>query len=74
MLVHLPSTGAMLLAIDAIRTSTEARTLEFQRGAATAAASARRLLEIVERERALLVYGHDSDQWPLLRKAPELYD
>ena len=73
-LVHLPSTGAMLLAIDAIRTSTEARTLEFQRGAATAAASARRLLEIVERERALLVYGHDSDQWPLLRKAPELYD
>ena len=29
---------------------------------------------IVEREDAFLVYGHDADQWPTLRKAPEVYD
>jgi N-acyl homoserine lactone hydrolase len=73
-LVRLPNTGPVMLAIDAIRTSTEAQTLEFQRDQATAAESAQRLLEIADRERAFLVFGHDPDQWPLLRKAPEFYD
>jgi N-acyl homoserine lactone hydrolase len=38
-------------------------------------ASTRRLLDLVERERvAVVVFGHDGEQWRTLKKAPEFYD
>jgi len=38
-------------------------------------ASTRKLLELVDRERvALVVFGHDGEQWKTLRKAPEYYE
>jgi N-acyl homoserine lactone hydrolase len=74
LLVRLASTGPVLLAVDAIRNAREAETRVFERDAVTAAASAERLLGIVEREDAFLVYGHDAEQWPTLRKAPDFYD
>src|SRR5262249_17842382 len=74
LLVRLAGTGPVLLAVDAIRNAREAETRGFQRDSGTAAASAERLLGIVEREGAFLVYGHDAEQWPTLRKAPAFYD
>lgn len=74
LLVRLPETGAVVLAGDAISRASEPS--EGFRGAwdgDQAAASASRLIEIADRERAMLVYGHDPTQWPTLRKAPAFY-
>ena len=38
-------------------------------------ASTRKLLELVEREQvALVVFGHDGQQWQTLKKAPAYYE
>ena len=75
-LVRLPRTGAVLLAGDAISRPAELET-GVNGGASEQAAartSAARLLEIAEREEALLVYGHDPAQRLLLRMVPAFYD
>ena len=65
----------MLLAADAI-----SRPAELESGhnggasdQALARLSAERLVEIADRQGALLVFGHDIEQWESLRKVPHLY-
>ncbi|MBI4278301.1 MAG: N-acyl homoserine lactonase family protein [Armatimonadetes bacterium] len=75
-LVRLPRTGPVILAIDAIYTKENLDTDNW-RGypdPARAQASARRLVELARREGATLIYGHDPAQWATLRKAPAYYD
>jgi N-acyl homoserine lactone hydrolase len=75
-LVRLPRTGPVILAIDAIYTKENLDTENFRHYAdpAHALASAWRLAELARAEDALLVYGHDPVQWETLRKSPRYYD
>lgn len=78
-LVHLPRTGAVLLAIDAVsfkqffttkRKQTPVDDVEIE-----LIASTQKLLDVAERENAaLVVFHHDGTQWESLKKAPEFYD
>ena len=78
-LVRLPNTGAVLLAVDAIPIAAQAdphtrRPHPFDADPARAARSAAKLAEICEREQVrLIVYGHDAEQWGTLRLAPACY-
>jgi N-acyl homoserine lactone hydrolase len=75
--VRLPQTGLVILAIDAIKSRRQ-----LDRGAweETAFAQARRSgerLEALAREAGpnhLLLFGHDAAQWAALRHAPEWYE
>ncbi len=77
-LVRLPETGPVLLAIDAVP-SQAAFTLDRELGPRdedleAVKASTQKLLDLVEREQiALVVFGHDGDQWKTLKKLPEYY-
>ncbi len=78
-LVRLPQTGPVLLAIDAVMLQ---RLFTPDRVAGPGddneehlRASTRKLLELVEREQvALVIFGHDGQQWQTLQKAPAYYD
>lgn len=78
-LVRLPQTGPVLLAIDAVMMQ---RLFTMDRKAwpnddneEQLLASTRKLLDLVEREQVqLVVCGHDGQQWKGLKKAPECYD
>ena len=78
-LVHLPQTGPVLLAIDAVAMQ---RLFTLDRKAwptddneEQLVASTRKLLDLVEREHVgLVVFGHDGQQWQTLKKAPEYYE
>ncbi len=77
-LVRLPQTGPVLLAIDAVvmqRLFTpERHAWPFDDNEDQLRASTQKLLELVEREHvALVVFGHDGQQWQTLKKAPEYY-
>ncbi|MEV7770824.1 N-acyl homoserine lactonase family protein [Kitasatospora sp. NPDC086791] len=78
LLVRLPRTGAVLLAADAIPAAEfldpDRRAMTpFDVDEAAVRASTRRLVELAEAENALLVRGHDAQQWPTLRTAPTAY-
>ena len=78
-LVRLPQTGSVLLAIDAVvlrRLFTpERRAWPLDDDEEQLRASTRKLLDLVEREHvALVVFGHDAEQWQTLKKAPDYYD
>jgi len=75
-LVRLPRTGPVILAIDAIYTRETLETENFKRYSdpPRALASARRLADLARQEGALLVYGHDPAQWETLRKSPDYYE
>lgn len=78
-LVRLPSTGAILLAIDAVPFADgfvrDAATDESGPDAETSRASVIKLLDLVDREHVqLVIFGHDVEQWKTLRQAPEFYD
>src|SRR5579884_2306313 len=78
-LVHLPQTGPVLLAIDAVimqRLFTPDRQAwPLDDNEEQLRASTRKLLELVEREHvALVVFGHDGEQWQTLKKAPDYYE
>ncbi len=79
-LVRLPQTGPVLLAIDAInhagQRDPETRTVAgYDVDEPSTRASTRKLRDIEEREGVrLVIYGHDRKQWPTLIKAPEYYD
>ncbi len=78
-LVRLPETGSVLLAIDAVmlgRLFTPDRpTSPADDNPEQLRASTRKLLDLAEREDvALVVFGHDGRQWKTLKSAPDYYD
>jgi N-acyl homoserine lactone hydrolase len=78
-LVRLPQTGPVLLAIDAVAMQ---RLFTLDRKAwptddneEQLLASTRKLLDLVERDHVgLVIFGHDGQQWQTLKKAPEYYE
>jgi N-acyl homoserine lactone hydrolase len=78
-LVRLPQTGQVLLAIDAVMMQ---RLFTMERKAwpkddneAELLASTKKLLDIVEREKVkLVVFGHDGEHWKSLKTSPAYYD
>ena len=77
-LVRLPQTGNVLLAIDAVvlqRLFTPDRKAWPLENEQQLRASTRKLLDLVEREHvALVIFGHDGQQWQTLKKAPAYYE
>jgi N-acyl homoserine lactone hydrolase len=78
-LVRLPQTGPVLLAIDAVvleRLFTpERHAWPLDEDEAQLRASTRKLLDLVEREHVeLVIFGHDAQHWQKLRKAPAYYE
>jgi N-acyl homoserine lactone hydrolase len=77
--LRLPQTGKVLLAIDAVvlqRLFTpDRRAWPNDDNEEQLHASTRRLLDLVEREHvALVIFGHDGEQWQTLKKAPAYYE
>jgi N-acyl homoserine lactone hydrolase len=78
-LVRLPQSGVVLLAIDAVVMQ---RLFTMKRKAwptddneEQLLASTRKLLDLVAREQVqLIVFGHDGQQWKGLKKSPEHYE
>lgn len=68
-LVRLPKTGSVLLAIDAIPRRLGAHTPEdrppspFDLDEAGMRASTRKLVDLAAREGAMIIHGHDPEQW-----------
>jgi N-acyl homoserine lactone hydrolase len=78
-LVRLPQTGPVLLAIDAVATqrlfTPDRQAWPMDDDAEQLRASTRKLLDLVERERvALVVFGHDGQQWQTLKRTPDYYE
>jgi len=80
-LVRLRNTGPVLLAIDAMSHALGDHTPEnrpmtqYDLEESGTRASTRKLVDLAAREKvALIVYGHDPDEWKKLRKAPEFYE
>ena len=77
-LVRLPQTGKVSLAIDAVvlqRLFTPDRKAWPFENEEQLRASTRKLLDLVEREQvALVVFGHDGQQWQTLKKALAYYE
>ncbi len=78
-LVRLPSTGPVLLAIDAIPMAAaldpeQRPVFPFDLDADDLRRSTRKLVDLARREGALIVHGHDGPQWSSLRVAPAYYD
>ena len=75
-LVRLPKTGPVMLAIDAIYTMENLETDNWSGYMDPAASleSAHRVADIAKREGAMLITGHDPEQWAQLKMAPSYYD
>jgi len=78
-LVRLPKTGAVLLAVDAVAFGgafTRGEPAEGTNPDGEAARASRfKLLDLVEREHVgLVIFGHDTEQWKTLKKAPAFYE
>jgi len=78
-LLRLPKTGAVLLTIDAVPFGEGFTRDEQDDGgnpdAEAIRASTIKLLDLVERNQiGLVIFGHDSEQWETLKKAPEFYE
>jgi len=77
-LVRLPQTGAVLLAVDAITQQAamdpENRPMtRFDLDADAARASTRKLIDLAARENAIIIRNHDPLQWPTLTQWPAYY-
>jgi glyoxylase-like metal-dependent hydrolase (beta-lactamase superfamily II) len=75
--ITLPNTGAVLLTIDAAYTAdhwNEKALPGAMVSALDAVRSVRKLHRIAERSDAIVVTGHDPDEWPSFKQAPEHYD
>ena len=70
-LLELPETGPVLLAVDAIKITDEVP--DTGTDVPTAVEQAERLRALAAERGALLVHGHDGNQWAQLRCAPESY-
>jgi len=78
-LVRLPTTGAVLLTIDAVSFAKGFTRDKQDDGsdpdAAAIRASTTKLLDLVEREKVgLVIFGHEGEQWDGLKKLPEYYE
>ena len=78
MLARLPQTGKVLLTIDAVMMqrvfTPDRQAWPMDDNEEQLRASTRKLLDLVEREQvALVVFGHDGEQWQTLKKAPTYY-
>jgi len=78
-LVRLPKTGTILLAIDAVPFAEGFTRDEQDDGsnpdAEAIRASTIKLLDLVEQEHiGLVIFGHDTEQWKTLKKAPAFYE
>ncbi len=78
-LVRLPETGAVLLAVDAVPFGEGfTRDAEYDGDdpdSEATRASTMKLLDLVEREQiGLVIFGHDTEQWKTLRKGSEYYE
>ncbi|HEU5014094.1 MAG TPA: N-acyl homoserine lactonase family protein [Roseiflexaceae bacterium] len=78
-LVRLPTTGAVLLTIDAMPFGAGFTRDAPDDGSTPDAdairASTIKLLDLVEREQiGLVIFGHDTAQWETLKKAPAFYE
>lgn len=80
-LVRLAHTGPVLLAVDAVmhRSMSDPDTREIyitdMDDEARIRASTRKIADVAERESAaLVVYGHDGEQWASLKHAPAYYE
>jgi N-acyl homoserine lactone hydrolase len=78
-LVHLPNTGPVLLAIDAVPKASlftaDRPAWPYDENQEQLRASTRKLLDAAQNAKAsLVVFGHDGHQWQSLRIAPEFYD
>lgn len=77
-LLELPETGPVLLAIDAVVMqhlfTPERQAWPTDDNAEQLRASTRKLLDLVERKQiGLVIFGHDGRQWQTLKKAPAFY-
>jgi glyoxylase-like metal-dependent hydrolase (beta-lactamase superfamily II) len=75
--VALPSGSTFLLTVDAANTldHLEERVLPgFLVDAVATVRSARKLRRLAWRSQATVIAGHDPDQWPSLKHAPDFYD
>ena len=77
-LVRLPQTGPVLLAIDAVSMqrlfTPDRKAAPIDDNEEQLRASTRKLLDVVEREHVtLVVFHHDGEQWRTLKKAPDYY-
>ncbi len=77
-LVRLPETGVVLLAIDAVPDQPNFKAERVpgasDDNAEQTVASTQKLLDVAEREQAaLVIFGHDEVQWPTLKKLPDSY-
>jgi glyoxylase-like metal-dependent hydrolase (beta-lactamase superfamily II) len=75
--ITLPSTGSVLLTVDAAYTMdhwNEKALPGFLASAVDAVRSVRKLHRIAERSGSTVVTGHDPDAWPGFKQAPEHYD
>jgi N-acyl homoserine lactone hydrolase len=77
-LVRLPQTGQVLLTIDAVmmqrQFNSDRVAWPVDDNEEQLRASTRKLLDLVEHEQvALVVFGHDGEQWQTLKKAPAYY-
>jgi N-acyl homoserine lactone hydrolase len=78
-LVRLPKTGPVLLAIDAVALqrafSVDRKASPIDDNEPQLRASTQKLLDLVEREQVkLVIFHHDGLQWKSLRRSPEYYD
>lgn len=78
-LVHLPHTGPVLLAIDAVslqrQFTPDRKATPNDDNEEQLRTSTRKLLDVVEHEHvALVVFHHDGAQWKTLKLAPDYYD
>jgi N-acyl homoserine lactone hydrolase len=74
--VKLPETGSVLLTSDAAYTVDhwQERSLPGSLSSTIdAVRSVRKLHRIANREGSLVIFGHDPDQWPTIKQAPEYY-
>lgn len=78
-LLRLPQTGPVLLAIDAVPMqrlfTMDRKAWAMDDNEEQLLASTRKLLDLVEREQVqLTIFGHDGLQWQTLKKAPACYE
>jgi N-acyl homoserine lactone hydrolase len=77
--VTLPKTGVVVLTIDAVPTQ-ETLTLDRQMrpvddNLEEMIASTGKIMDLIKSEKAaLVIFGHDGDQWAKVKKVPEFYD
>ncbi len=76
LLVRLPQSGLLLMPVDAVYTRAlwERNELGAGANAEDARRSMDRLRQLAQETGAQLIFGHDPEQWPTLRHAPEYYD